>query len=59
VQRSFFSKRSFAADGESTNLGETFAVLDIEIESVFDHLHPQEATSASEKNPQPEFTTLA
>jgi hypothetical protein len=59
VQRSFFSKRSFAADGESSNLGETFAVLDIEIESVFDHLYLQEATSASEKNPQPEFTTLA
>jgi hypothetical protein len=40
-------------------LGEIFAALDIEIESVSDHLHPQEATFASEKNPQEEFANLA
>jgi hypothetical protein len=31
VQRNLFSRRSFAADGDSTNSGEVFAVLDIQI----------------------------
>jgi hypothetical protein len=34
-------------------------MLDIEIESVSNHLHLQEATSASKKNPQEEFAKLA